>query len=372
LLTSLFPNTHTRYSSLPVIGDILDDLCSWLQARGYPPNAISRRMEAAPFLDACFRQRGIASLAGTTAEQLRSCLPREKRWTPQIAYALGRSLLQYLHERGRLAVPSPTASTRLIDAYREHLDRVRGFSASTILRHGIVAGDFLRFLGFEDDTQLLREVQARDLEAFIVKAGSRVGRITMQKVIAIMRSFLRFLAASGGIPVGLDRSLESPRHHRGERLARALPWEDVTSLLGAVDRSTVKGCRDYAMLLLIATYGLRRSEVAALDVDDIRWRACVIRVPRPKVGTPLAMPLTDEVATALVAYLRHRTEETGERGLFLRVRAPRGRIEPTAVSDAFDYWAARAGVHVSGLGGPHTIRHGVAMHLLRQGTPSRR
>ncbi|MHB8816866.1 MAG: tyrosine-type recombinase/integrase [Steroidobacteraceae bacterium] len=308
-------------------------------------------------------------MADTTAERLRACLPREKRWTPQVAYALGRSLLQYLHERGKLAVPPPTASTRLIDAYREHLDRVRGFSASTIMRHGIVASDFLRFLGFEDDTRLLAKVQARDLEAFIVKASSRVGRITMQKVVAIMRSFLRFLAASGGIPVGLDQNLESPRHHRGERLVRALPWEDATSLLGAVDRSTVKGCRDYAMLLLIATYGLRRSEVAALDIDDIRWRARVIRVPRPKVGTPLAMPLTDEVATALVAYLRRRTEETGERGLFLRVRAPRGRIEPTAVSDAFDYWAARAGVHIPGLGGPHTLRHGVAMHLLRQGTP---
>jgi len=257
----------------------------------------------------------------------------------------------------------------LIDAYREYLDRVRGFSASTILRHGIVADDLLRFLAYEDDLRRLPQVQASDLEAYVVRASGRVGRITMQKVVAIMRSFLRFLAASGIVPVGLDRSLESPRHHRGERLVRALPWEDMASLLRAVDRSTVKGCRDYAMLLLIATYGLRRSEVAGLDIDDIRWRARVIRVRRPKVGSPMAVPLTDEVATALVAYLRRRTEETSERGLFLRVRAPRGRIQSTAVSDAFDHWAVRAGVSVPGLGGPHTLRHGVAMHLLRQGTP---
>jgi integrase/recombinase XerD len=369
MLTSLFPNTHTRYTSLPVLGAFLEDLCSWLEAHGYPPSAISRRMEAAPFLEKCLQQHQIELLSGCTIGRLRRCFPRQKRWTPQIACALGRSLLMYLQERGTLESTPPNASERLIRAYREHLDRVRGFAASTVARHAVVAGDFLRFLKYDDDMQHLPQVQASGLETFVIQASSRVGRITMQKVIAIMRSFLRFLAASGEVPVGLDQHLDSPRNHRGERLARALPWEDILSLLRGVDRSTVKGCRDYAMLLLIATYGLRRSEVSSLDIDDIQWRARVIRVPRPKVGTPLVVPLTDEVATALVEYLRQRAGEASERRLFLRVRAPRGPIQPTAVFDAFDFWAVRAGVRVPGLGGPHVLRHGLAMHLLRQGTP---
>jgi integrase/recombinase XerD len=369
MLTSLFPHTHTRYSSLPVLGDVLEDLSVWLEARGYPPNAISRRIKAAPFLDACLRQRQIQSLSGCTAAHLRACFPRQKRWTPMIAYALGRSLLDYLEEQGELVSPPPTPSERLIHAYCEHLKRVRGFAVSTIGRHARLAGNFLRFLHFDDDVERLTQVQIVDLEGFVAEASARVGRITMQKVVAIMRSFLRFLAISGKAPVGFDRHLDSPRQHRGERLVRALPWNDVLSLLHAIDRSTVKGCRDYAMLLLIATYGLRVSEVASLALDDIQWRARVVRVPRPKVGTPLALPLTDEVAAALVAYLRHRSGEAGERRLFLRVRAPRGPVRSTAVSDVFDVWAARAGVHAPGLGGPHCLRHALAMHLLRQGTP---
>ncbi len=286
-----------------------------------------------------------------------------------IAYALGRSLLDYLEEQGELVSPPPTPSERLIHAYCEHLKRVRGFAASTIGRHARLAGNFLRFLHFDDDVKRLTQVQIVDLEGFVAEASARVGRITMQKVVAIMRSFLRFLAISGKAPVEFDRHLDSPRQHRGERLVRALPWNDVLSLLHAIDRSTVKGCRDYAMLLLIASYGLRVSEVASLALDDIQWRARVVRVPRPKVGTPLALPLTDEVAAALVAYLRHRSGEAGERRLFLRVRAPRGPVRSTAVSDVFDVWAARAGVHVPGLGGPHCLRHALAMHLLRQGAP---
>lgn len=367
MLTSLFPSTHGRYTSLPVLGDVLENLCSWLESRGYPTNAIIRRIQAAPFLDQCLQQRHVQSLSGYTAEQLRACFPREDRWTPQIAYALGRSLLSYLNERGGVTSTPPTASERLIDGYRQHLERVRGFATSTVWRHADLASDFLRFLGYEDNLQRLVHIQPVDLERFIAEASARVGRITMQKVIAIMRSFLRFLSASRYAPVGLDQCLESPRYYRGQHLVRALPWEKVLSILRAIDLSSVKGRRDYAMLLLIATYGLRRGEVASLTLEDIQWRARVICVPRPKVGAPLGVPLTDEVATALLAYLHDRAAESGTRQLFLRVRAPRGPILPSAVGDAFDFWAARADVRMPGLGGPHALRHGVAMNLLRRG-----
>jgi len=367
MLTTLFPQSHTRYVSLPVLGGILEDLCAWLEARGYPPNAIGRRVKAAPFLDECLRRRQIQSLSGCSAAQLRNCFPREKRWTPLIACALGRSVLEYLEARGDLASPPSTPATRLIEAYRRHLDRVRGLAASHIQRHARLAGNFLHFLRYDDDVDRARQINAVELEAFVADAASRVGRVTLQKIVGMLRSFLRFLAVAGKISPSIDQYLDSPRHHREERLVRALPWNDVLSLLQAIDRSTVKGCRDYAMLLLIATYGLRVSEVASLTLENIEWRAQVIQVPRPKTGTPLAVPLTDEVATALVAYLRHRSPTTPERRLFLRVRAPQGPIKSTAVCDAFDVWAAQAGVRMPKLGGPHCLRHGLAMHLLRQG-----
>ena len=368
MLTTLFPHTHARYTSLPILGGILEDLCAWLESRGYPPNAIGRRVEAAPFLEECLRHRQIQSLSGCTAAQLRACFPREKRWTPQIAYALGRSVVEYLEARGDLAPPPLTPSTRLIEAYRRYLERVRGLAPSHIQRHAQLAGDFLHFLRYDDDVDRVRHLNGVDLDTFVAEAAGRVGRITLQKVVGMLRSFLRFLAVAGNIPTGLDRYLEVPRHHRGGRLVRALPWKDVQSLLHAIDRSTVKGSRDYAMLLLIATYGLRVSEVASLTLDDVEWRAQVVRVPRPKVGAPLAVPLTDEVATALVTYLRHRSPDITERRLFLRVRAPQGPIKSTAVCDAFDVWAAHAGVPMPELGGPHCLRHGLAMHLLRQRT----
>src|SRR5579862_1903051 len=175
MLTTLFPSTHTRYTSLPVLGAVLEDLCSWLQAQGYPLNAITRRIQAAPLLDQCLRQRDVRTLSGCTVEQLRICFPREDRWTPQIAYSLGRSLLSYLKQHGTLA-STPTASETLIDGYRRHLERVRGFAASTIWRHADLSSDFLLFLGYSDNLQRLANIQAIDLEHSIAEVSARVER----------------------------------------------------------------------------------------------------------------------------------------------------------------------------------------------------
>jgi len=190
----------------------------------------------------------------------------------------------------------------------------------------------------------------------------------MGQISAVLRTFLRFLAAAGEGPVGLDAQIDSPRIYRGARLPRALPWEAVRALLKSIDRTTPKGRRDFAMFLLIATYGLRTSEVAALKLDDIAWRTRQIRVPRPKVGTPLLLPLTDEVGSAVLDYLRRGRSASTDRRLFLRVEAPLGPLGRGAVRDAFRAWARRAGTPLLARGGPHRLRHTLALRLLREGT----
>jgi integrase/recombinase XerD len=369
MLASLFPHTYHRFSSLSIVGGDLEPLCNWLDAHGFPRNAIRRRMRAAPFLDAFLRRQGIRSLRECTAASLRACLPREDRWTPQIAYALGQSLAHYLQERGELVRPARTPSEQVMAAYTDYLDQVRGLAPSTVQQHARESLDLLHALRYETRAQHLHDLQLSEIEAFITRGTPQVRRGTLCIRIGIVRSFLRFLAARGEAPSGLAAQIEAPRQYRHARLVRALSWEAVQALLQAVDQSTSKGRRDYAMLVLIATYGLRVSEVASLSLDDLDWRDRVIRVPRPKIGVPLAVPLTDEVGTALLAYLRDRSPAGTTRRVFLRVRAPRGAIQSTAVYEAFDVWARRAGLALPDRGGPHCLRHGVAMHLLRQGTP---
>lgn len=367
MLASLFPRAHARYTSLPILGGALEGLGVWLHARGYPRDAIQRRMGAAASLVRMLRRSRVRSLGELTASALRSYAP-PPRWSgspPQ--GALVRSLTQYLEEQGELAPTPPAATERRVADYRRYLERVRGLCPGTIKMHAATITEFLRFLDYDTHPQRLHELRIVDVEAFVAKTGGRVGRSRMVQITATLRTFLRFLAATGEGPLGLDAQVESPRIYRGERLPRGLPRETVRTFLRSIDRATPKGRRDYAMFLLVATYGLRASEVRALDLDDVAWRARQIRVPRPKVGTPLLLPLTDEVGAALLDYLRRGRPAATHRRLFLRVEFPLGPLGPGAVGDAFRAWARRAGIRVPARGGPHCLRHALALHLLREG-----
>lgn len=367
MLATLFPRAHARYSSLPVLGGTLEGLCVWLEARGYPRDAIQRRMQAAASLARALRRSGVRSLGELTASALRSYAPRPQMSGSPPRGALVRSLALYLEERGGLTPTPVTPSELWVADYGRYLERVRGLATSTIEMHGATITKFLRFLDHDAHPQRLHDLHGAEVEAFIAQTAQRVGRSMMGQVTTVLRTFLRFLATRGQTPPGLDAEVESPRVYRGERLPRALRWETVRTLLKSIDRTTSKGQRDFAMFLLIATYGLRASEVAALNLDDVAWRTRQINVPRPKIGTPLLLPLTDEIGAALVDYLRGGRPVSTERRLFLRAEAPLGPLGRGAVGDAFRTWARRAEVSLPARGGPHCLRHALALRLLREG-----
>lgn len=367
MLAKIFPRAHARFTSLSLLGPHVEGFAVWLRSQGYPLLPLRLRIREMPRLDARLRRRGVRRLEECSATQLLGCAPRDSQDDIYRA-AVVRSLARYLGARGVLAPPQATPRDQTVAAYRTYLERVRGLAASTLTNHCATASELLTFLGFDGDVAALRQLGPLQIEGFLRVVGIRIGRASLQHTVAHLRSFLRFLASRGDIVRGLDSSIDTPRVYRGERLPRALPWETVQAFLAAIDRATPMGRRDYAMFLLVATYGLRTSEVAALRLDDIEWRASRIRVPRPKTQTPLILPLTQEVGAAVLDYLRHARPDLPCREVFLRVRAPAGPLAPTAVTEAFQAWTRRGALPIP-YQGPHCLRHSLAVHLLRQGTP---
>ena len=365
MLAEMFPRAHARFASLRLLGPHLDGFIAWLRSQGYSDLPVRLRIREAPRLEALLRRRCVRRLGSISRAQLLKLAPQDSQDDVYLA-AMVRSLALYFDAQDLLARPAPTPQEKLVSAYRAHLGHVRGLADSTLTHHCATARELLTFLGFERDRRALRRIGQRQIEAFLRAAGARVSRASLQHVVAHLRSFLRFLVSRGDIGHGLDSSIDTPRVYRGEQLPRSLPWETVQAFLAAIDRATPMGRRDYAMFLLIATYGLRTSEIAALRLEDIEWRAGRIRVPRPKSKTPIVLPLTDEIGAALLDYLRHARPDLPCREVFLRVRAPAGPLAPTAVTEAFQGWSRRGSLSIP-YQGPHCLRHSLAVHLLRQG-----
>jgi site-specific recombinase XerD len=367
MLVALFPRVHRRYSTLAILGPILGDYAAWLFAHGYPEHRVLMHLRTARRLEPLLVEQGVHGRTDLNRDRLSVCGPVDSQEDCELS-ALVRSLGRYLEASGAFAPRAATFIEQKATIYHKYLTHVRGFAPTTAKHHMASIAEFLGSLGYEADPARLAKVVARDIEDFVRALGKRMSRASLQHVVAHMRAFLRFLAASGEIAPGLDVVIDTPRLYRGERLPRALPWSTVRALLRSIDTSDVLGRRDYAMLLLVATYGLRTCDIVAMKLDDIDWRGGTFRIGQQKTATPMLLPLTDDVGAAIVAYLRDGRPTTKLREVFLRERAPAGVLKPTAVTEAFQAWSRRSGLAIP-YQGPHCLRHSVAVHLLREGAP---
>jgi site-specific recombinase XerD len=356
---------HRRYSSLRLLGPVLGDFAGWLHARGYPPVAIRRHLRAARRLEQRWRGRGLRSLSAIRRADFQVCAPGHSLDDPDLA-AVARVLTTYCEERQLLASEPAPGRPPALTAYQQYLTALRGLAPSTIADHRATISEFLQFLADTQPAMSLAQLTPRELEVFVQHVAARVSRATLQHVVAHLRGFLRWLAAHGASRHGLESQIDTPRVYRQEQLPRALRWDTVRALLESIDRTTAIGRRDYAMLLLVATYGLRSSEIVALTLDDVAWREGELRVPRRKVDGVLTLPLTGETGSAVLAYLRHGRPALPTRVLFLRVRPPAGVLKPTAVTEVFQRCARHSGLTIP-FQGPHCLRHSLAVRLLREG-----
>lgn len=267
----------------------------------------------------------------------------------------------------RCARPPTTA---LLRAYADHLARHRGNLARTIHKKLDHVGKLQTYLAGHGKTW--RSMTLVDIDAFLIGCADRFARTTVSDIACTVRCFAGFLLSTGRISVDFAAAVIAPVQPRHERPRRALPWDDVLRLLRAVDISTAPGLRDYALLLMMSTYGFGAGEVTGLQLQDIDWDNGTLKVMRPKTGVAFTLPLLPAVAKALSRYLRHgRPPSTPTRHVFVQQKMPFGPLScSSAVRHILVKHARVAGLDAPFLGS-HVLRHSNAARQVDLGTRPR-
>jgi integrase/recombinase XerD len=250
----------------------------------------------------------------------------------------------------------------LVDRYSRYLVDERGLAAGTVNYYLDLARRFLAECAVPllDDLERLTAAQMND---YVVHGCDQGSVDSAKRLASSTRSLLRFLFAKGFVGADLVAAVPAVAGWRPSLPAVLEPgW--VVRLLDTCDRATLVGCRDYALLLVLARLGLRAGEVAALRLDDVDWRAGELVVPRGKTRRRDRLPLPADVGAAVADYLRRPEDRCGCRSLFLRVVAPRRGLGPNGVKQAVRHACERAGL--PGLGA-HRLRHFAATEVLRNG-----
>ncbi|QBI18542.1 integrase [Egibacter rhizosphaerae] len=279
--------------------------------------------------------------------------------------ALG-PLLAYLRGLGVVG-PAPVAEVTpaeaLLERYRAYLTSERGLASATARGYVDAVRSFVagRVIDGEGD---LAGLTAGEVTAFVVATCPGQTQGSARMTVTALRSLLAYLHVAGLLEESVVAAVPSAASWRLSGVPKGLEPGKVARLLASCDRRTRTGRRDFAVLMLLARLGLRAGEVAALELDDIDWRAGELTV-RGKGDRHERLPLPNDVGRALVGYLRRGrpTTATG-REVFARVRAPLGPMTTRAVTHVVFAAGKRAGL---GTVHAHRLRHTAATQLLAAG-----
>jgi len=253
----------------------------------------------------------------------------------------------------------------LLSQYCEYRRAHAGVAESTLKRDIDTVQRFFQHLRRRQCT--IDKVALVDIDRFIEKAAEHYSKAKVVDVCSSLRAFLRFLYTTRRHQTDLASGVMAPRFRVSERPPRTLPWQDIRRILQAIRRSEPPGKRDFAMLLLMAAYGLGAAEVLGLSLEDLDWQTGILRTRRPKTKVRIELPLLPPVAKALTAYLRwERPPAKGTVRLFLSKRMPYEPITSGAIRHRIRLYATQAGVS-SKVIGAHAFRHSHASRQVDSG-----
>jgi integrase/recombinase XerD len=268
----------------------------------------------------------------------------------------------------RLQIQSKPAKAydQMLVEFREFMEKDRGLSPATVEHRCHSVRPFLDRLLSEERS--LDMISVADIDSLLAQKVNEhhYARVSVRGYASSLRSFFRYAEMRGWCGGGIAASIMAPRVFQQETLPSGPPWDVVQEILDATSGDQPTAIRDHAILMVLAVYGVRSSEVAQLRLGDIDWQNERIAFTRAKVGGSHSFPLHERVGAAIVRYLKEVRPKSRCREVFLTRHAPIGPLSGGALWAVVSRQLRGRALSIKHHG-PHSLRHACATRLINEG-----
>lgn len=358
------------------IAPLIEKHLAWMETQGHAKQTIHRRIPLLVQFGEFAKDRGATAIPQLKEyasdfvtyfeERSRCCRPatRQKVFRREVRGCI-RQFLCFDdpgydgRSKSRRTVPP---SFPFLEAFYAFLREERGLSKASFRVYDYslrLLQSYLEQIGVVD----IKELSPPILSSFVIDTKDRFGKASLIRVLSPIRVLLRYLFRERILERDLSGVVELPHTYELASLPRSISWDEVRRMLEAVDLRTPVGRRDYAILLLIVTYGLRAREIAAIKLDDIDWKNERLLIKARKAGHSTGYPLSAVVGNTILEYLKKDRPQTKERALFFCMKAPIVPLTWQAVSGRALHYLRLAGIDVPKCGS-HTLRHTCVQRLV--------
>ncbi len=250
----------------------------------------------------------------------------------------------------------------------EYLDFLRDYQclseATVVIRRNVVT-PFLFKQGINSSSQL-NLLSAKNIHDYIIEVAPPLHRASKKHLTSSIRSFLRFAYIKGYLQHNLVEVVPVITTRKLERLPESISWDDIQQLLAKPDKNTPVGRRDFAVMMLCIHYGVRIGQVTTLKLSDIHWEDGFICFAGCKCSNALRLPLHEDVAAALLNYIKMDRKNADFEEVFLTLRGQQRPLsEHNHYASNFKKYYVKAGISSKFKGSRH-FRHAFATRLLSQ------
>ncbi len=265
-----------------------------------------------------------------------------------------------------------------IDRFRDHLKYERNVSEHTLRNYLSDLEQFYDTIAPPDasgsrpyiDVRQIDHITIREYMARLHKEKRK--KTSVARKLATLRTFFKFLCREQIVEVNPAKLVASPRLER--RLPKVLSVDEVFAFIETPSTETVLGKRDRAILELLYATGMRVSELAGLNVEDIDFENDSIRV-RGKGRKERIVPFGSKAKEAMQEYMQVRGKlyieapEPSRDAQIMFYNYQGTRITTRSVGRMIDKYVRECALahNIS----PHSLRHSVATHLLSAGADLR-
>lgn len=182
-----------------------------------------------------------------------------------------------------------------------------------------------------------------------------------------MRSFAKFISeVHPELPDISAALICTPAKHR--RIYEGYSDQEAEKILAIIDRGNVKGKRDFAMIMLAYSTGLRGCDIVSLRFCNINWDSCEIRLSQEKTGVPLALPLDTATGNAIAEYILNGRPECDSEYIFVRTQHPYTKL--SSIGGVIAQYANLALGKSRKMNGAHAFRRRMGRRLLESEIPA--
>jgi integrase/recombinase XerC len=267
----------------------------------------------------------------------------------------------------------------LIDRFVDYMRNQRGYSVHTLRNYRT---DLIHFLDFLSSKRGVKEegkavMVMGSIEPLLIRdyMGGLFGiynRRTIARKMSSLRSFFNFLdrnSLNHGNPVA---DISTPK--QGKYIPTYLPVDEMFKLLEGPDKEQPLGLRDLAIIEVLYSCGIRVAELAGLNINDIDFSGCLIKV-LGKGNKERLVPIGKKALEALRNYLdavvslRKKTQDLSVKAVPVFINNRGGRLTTRSVGTIIKKYALACGL-ITDIS-PHSLRHTFATHLLDGGADLR-